>query len=534
MKVPSLAPALALVTLAWAGALSAQEQHGAATPTPDVIRIPAYDVPASQSEPLAGPTGGFADDIMKAVARRAGLELRYVPVPAGEETILALEGGIVDVIPNVAPSPARELRADFSQTVYVSQVRIFVRAGTSSISDAESLVGRRVARVNLAGGRVDIPGMMDTTFATPEGALGALVGGHVDAMIYPQSMMWNLATGLGLQGFVKSVGPPLVELPRALAVREGNDSLLARLNPAIDALLADPEYAEIVRRWFADPPPYWTVTRVLTWAAVVLLLLVIGHHARVWHLNQRLVRSRDQLRALTAHLQTTREEEQRTLARELHDELGQVMAVLKMDLRELREDHSEPAALDERYNAMVAIADSAIQVGRNICTRLRPDILDRLGLEPAVDWAAEDFRERTGLTCRVEGLDSGACVEDGASTAFFRILQESLSNVIRHAQASEVVIRLGLSSDPQWMEVEDDGQGATRAELDRPDALGLLGMRERAAALGGRTTVRTRPGRGTLVRVEIPRRAPVQAQAIPTMMAAEEGSGRTLNGRART
>ncbi len=492
-----------------AGAVHAQDSrpHGGAQ-SPDVLKVALFDFPPFQIVPPSGPSSGFAVDIVRAVARRAGFEIRFVRMPSGTLVEEALEDSAVDVLPNVGILPARDSLMDFSRPVYTSRVRIFVRAGTTGIDDTADLVGRRVGVVRRNSGTsvLDrVPGAVGSTYDSPDDAVSALIAGQVDAMIYPESMLWTVASDLGLQSLVKMVGPPVLEVPRALAVRQGDQALLARLDPAIDALLADPEYAEIVRRWFVDPPSYWTVRRILTWTAVLLALLVVAHYLRVWHLNQRLVRSRDQLRALTAHIRTLQEDEQRLLARELHDEIGQAMAVLKMDLAQLRDHEHDRRELEQRYDAMVAVANSAIEVGHRICTRLRPDVLDRLGLAAAAEWAVGDFEARAGIPCTIDVRGCDRDVDPDVATAFFRVLQEALANVIRHAEADSVQVRLDMSGDPLRMEVEDDGRGAARNELDRPDALGVLGMRERAAALAGRLAIRAAEDGGTLVCVEIPR-----------------------------
>lgn len=486
------------------------------TADPDLLRVAIFDFPPFHTLSPTGPPSGFAVDVMEAVAQRAGVRVRYVLEASAASALRALSDGDVDVVPNIGIIPSRDEEADFSHPVYVSRVRIFVRAGTSGIGGPADLTGRRVAVVAGNVG-VDIAtpmrGVADTTYATSEAALLALIAGRADAMIYPEAMMWTLVTDLGLRDLVETTGPPVREVERALAVREGNVALLARLDPAIDALVADDEYAQIVRRWFADPPPFWTVRRVLTWAGVLLLVLAAGHSLRVRQLNRRLVRSADQLRALAAHLNTAREDEQRTLARELHDEIGQAMVALKMDLTLLREHDLGRDSLDARYDDMVALADSAIGVGHRICTRLRPDILDQLGLEAAVEWFADDFQQRTGIACTVEGSGADHSIDSDVSTAFFRILQEALANVLRHAEAHAVVIRLQLAGDLLTMEVEDDGRGVSPHDLERPDALGVLGMRERAAALGGSVSIGRGAESGTVVRVDIPRTARPLANA---------------------
>jgi signal transduction histidine kinase len=228
--------------------------------------------------------------------------------------------------------------------------------------------------------------------------------------------------------------------------------------------------------------------------------------------EERIRRSREQLRALNAHLQTVREEEQQTLARELHDEIAQAMTALQMDLHWLRQGDLDRDAVEERLDAMKALAESAIEAGHRISTRLRPGVLDDFGLRSALEWLAEDFERRAGIKCVVEGSADapadGAPVDTRVSTALFRIVQEALTNVIRHAEAGSVLVRLDLRGDVIALEVVDDGRGVADEDLDRPASLGVLGMRERAAAFGGTVTIRRGDVGGTAVRVSIPRPSP--------------------------
>ncbi len=200
-----------------------------------------------------------------------------------------------------------------------------------------------------------------------------------------------------------------------------------------------------------------------------------------------------------------REEEQRALALELHDEVGQAMTALQMDLHSLGEADLDRDTVEARLGGMVALTTTVIEAGRRISTRLRPSVLDDLGLGAAVESLASDFKERTGTACTLEVLEPHGSVPGEVSTAFFRILQEALTNVIRHAQASSVVIRLDLSGDPLTLDVVDNGRGITQDEIDFPKSLGVLGMRERAAAVGGTVEFGAGDDRGTVVRVSLPR-----------------------------
>ncbi|HYL80656.1 MAG TPA: sensor histidine kinase, partial [Candidatus Acidoferrum sp.] len=224
--------------------------------------------------------------------------------------------------------------------------------------------------------------------------------------------------------------------------------------------------------------------------------------------EEQLRKSREQLRALAAHLQSVREEERARIAREVHDELGQALTGLKYDLAWLTRGLPEDSvALREKARGMLSLVDSTIQTVRRIFTELRPSILDELGLVAAIEWQAQEFQSRTGIQCRVSTELTDLSLDGEASTALFRICQETLSNVARHAQATRVTVNLSADENRVFLSVEDNGRGITDQEQKNATSLGLLGMQELALLLGGQLTIEGRPGVGTTVTVRMPLRA---------------------------
>jgi PAS domain S-box-containing protein len=215
-------------------------------------------------------------------------------------------------------------------------------------------------------------------------------------------------------------------------------------------------------------------------------------------------RSFDQLRALTARVQDAREEERKRVAREIHDELGQALTAIKIDLSSLSRDCPSETQQAKRIASIANVVDQTIKSVRRISTELRPGILDDLGLIAAVEWAAEEFETRTGTKCRLDLLESDRAIDPDRGTAIFRILQETLTNVVRHANATHVDVRLLKESGSVILEVRDNGRGATEEQLSAPGSLGIRGMRERALLLKGELTIQGLPGEGTTVRVRIP------------------------------
>ncbi|HUD46170.1 MAG TPA: histidine kinase [Candidatus Baltobacteraceae bacterium] len=218
--------------------------------------------------------------------------------------------------------------------------------------------------------------------------------------------------------------------------------------------------------------------------------------------------SHKQLRALSVYLQHVREEERTRIAREVHDELGQALTSCKLDVSWMAH-HLARGQKELRLKAkgLSAHIDSTIQTVRRISTELRPGILDHLGLAAALEWQANEFELRTGIRCDVSASLQESGLDPELTTAFFRIFQETLTNVIRHAAATWVKVRLKEEASRVILEVRDNGRGIARDEISDPRSMGLLGMRERAALLGGDFSIRPmRAGKGTRACVAIPRR----------------------------
>ena len=221
--------------------------------------------------------------------------------------------------------------------------------------------------------------------------------------------------------------------------------------------------------------------------------------------QENLQRSHEQLRALTANLQYVREEERTRISRKVHDELGQALTGLKLDISWLAKNLPKDCrSLLQKARTMSDQIDETIQVVRKISTELRPGILDDLGLIAAIEWQANEFQLRTGIKCRATTTVDDTMWDQEFSTAFFRIFQETLTNIIRHAGATSVEVRLTEEPLHLVLRIKDNGRGITQEEVVGGKSLGLMGMRERAALLKGEVTFLGEPGIGTEVTVRIP------------------------------
>lgn len=217
---------------------------------------------------------------------------------------------------------------------------------------------------------------------------------------------------------------------------------------------------------------------------------------------QELQESRQALRRLSANIVESREAERQRIARELHDELGQSLSALKLELSACVDD-----TLLERHRArvrsMLRRLDEIMAAVRRIAVDLRPQMLDDLGLGPAVEWLVQDFARHTGLRCTTQ-LDEVAGLADSVATALFRMVQEALTNVLRHARATEVTVELRLRDGRAVLSVCDNGVGLQDGQGPRDSQFGLLGMQERADMLGGQLKISSAQGGGTCVSMELP------------------------------
>ncbi len=228
------------------------------------------------------------------------------------------------------------------------------------------------------------------------------------------------------------------------------------------------------------------------------------------HAEEQLEYSRKQLSIHADHLHTLLEGERTEIAREIHDELGQILTALKMDLFWLNKKLPEGCdAMVEKIASMMQLIDSTIRTVERILVALRPAMLDDLGLTSAIEWLAEEFQSRTGVICEgiLEPTPENLITDEKVSTALFRICQEALTNITRHAQATRTEIVLRIQDNHVELKVSDNGIGISKEDVRKSDSFGVLGIKERVNLLGGKVNIVGRKGRGTVLRVRIPLKA---------------------------
>ncbi|MFZ0052441.1 MAG: PAS domain-containing protein [Desulfobaccales bacterium] len=226
--------------------------------------------------------------------------------------------------------------------------------------------------------------------------------------------------------------------------------------------------------------------------------------------EEQLKSSHERMRELAAHIEGVREEERTRIAREIHDELGQALTGIKIDLAwmnkklQIHDRATQTDLLLKRITAMKDTIDTTVQVVRKISAELRPGILDGFGLPAAIEWQASEFQDRTGIQCQLSAIPDDLDLEERPSSAIFRIFQELLTNIVRHANASRVSISLMKRRGMLILEVQDNGRGISEDEKFKTNSFGLLGVRERVALLGGKFSIKGVQGQGTTVTIRIP------------------------------
>jgi len=232
---------------------------------------------------------------------------------------------------------------------------------------------------------------------------------------------------------------------------------------------------------------------------------VLAHDVTERNRYERSLReSQEQLRLLAGRLEQVREEERTFLARELHDDLGQSLTAIKMNLSWLSaHPGAPPETVSARIVSSMDLADRMIGEAGRLASRLRPAVLD-LGLQAAIEWQIEEFRYNADIRCELELPTGEVPLNPDQQVTLFRIFQETLTNVARHAKADLVKTRLAVEGTHVILEVQDNGRGITPGEIAKRSSLGLLGMRERVLSLGGAIEIEGSPGVGTLVRASVP------------------------------
>ena len=221
-------------------------------------------------------------------------------------------------------------------------------------------------------------------------------------------------------------------------------------------------------------------------------------------MEEELGKSRQHLRRLSAHLQSVREEERTRISRELHDELGQALSILQMDLSWLENRLPGGKEWLEKITSMSELLENTMQTVQEISRELRPSLLDNLGLLAAIEWQTQEFQKRSGIRCEINEISEEIEPNPEISTTLFRILQEALTNIVRHSKAKCVEVSLKIKAGKLILVIKDNGIGITWDQISDPDSMGLIGMQERIDFMQGEFKIHGSPKKGTTLTVSIP------------------------------
>jgi signal transduction histidine kinase len=430
--------------------------------------------------PLASAASGYPVYLWSLHVPGRGAAAALTPAPGEEQAFQALD----EITTELASKPNRRSRLK----VIADRIKILFQATSVVIylydADHSELV------LEIAKGLPTIPG---THVHVGEGVIG-MVAQDRQPMLVEHCQEW-----------------PFLE-PQA------EEQLLSA---ALAPMLCFDDLVGVMAIAQTDPSArtyQWDDVRLLSVLASMAALMIHAvrsldkaKQARAEHkrAERELKTSLNRVQALSARIEVIREEERKQLAREIHDELGQQLTGFKLDLGWLAKNQQ---AILEKSQSLLKLSDSTIGTVQRISSELRPGVLDELGLVRALEWQAQDFQKRYGVECATDLSLPDEALDKGLSTVVFRIFQESLTNVARHAHATRISIELREERGHLLLQIEDNGCGIQESQVASPTSLGLVGMRERAQAFGGKVDVIGVPGLGTTVTVRFPlRRTPEAA-----------------------
>ena len=484
-----------------------------------VYRIGFEDEPPLHFVGKDGSATGLAVDLVSEAARRRGILLRWQLEPEGSEA--ALRARKVDLWPMMTIRPEREGVVYITDPYREAEVCLIVRSESryTRLEDIEnSTISYNGAPLDLSLLRPLLPNARFAVIESPKDSLEAVCQQRIDAAYLSEyTAVATLLMGVTCSG----QGLRVIQVPELRGLLGVGATFEARsaadaLRKEIGAMAADGALTGIAARWRSFSGRNLELTDALNRArnterrlmaaiagAVLLLFGTFWHALRIRQERNNAKQATHQLRRLAANLENVREEERTRIARDLHDELGQCLTAMKMDIGwAAGRVPSDDKLFADRLQSALALVDTTIRNVRKLATDLRPSTLD-LGLKAAIEWQLEEFHSRTGIEYSLDLPDQDVESDVQPSTAVFRILQETLTNIARHSRATCVDVRLDLDNGDLALEVHDNGTGIPEEQAPS-GSFGILGMRERALALGGQVSVQPHPSVGTIVRARIP------------------------------
>ncbi|HWW86079.1 MAG TPA: transporter substrate-binding domain-containing protein [Vicinamibacterales bacterium] len=434
------------------------------------------------------------------------------------EALRRMRAGEFDVIDCIVETAERRDYLDFTPEYATIEASVFFRQDISGIADLASLKGFPVG-VKVGDQHIDRLEENGVTtvilFQNNAEIIEAAKQRKVNVFVVDAPSALYLLNKNGIEGDFRHSAPIFRDKLRR-AVLKGHPALLRTVSDGF-AAIAPGELKQIDEKWFGSTiNRYGRYLTYAGYAAAVTLLLVailVGWNRtlrkRILQRTAALETTGEQLRALMARLQSAREEEGTRIARELHDEFGSALISLKWDVEFI--DKLFAAAPDTDYSkhrdktkAMTALIDATIGSVTRIASELRPGILDALDLVAALEWQARQLEARAGIICQFVALVEELHLQRETATSIFRIFQEAMTNVLRHAHATRVDIMVAVEAGEVVLEIRDNGRGITEGELAAPGSLGLMGMRERAHLVGARIEIKGVARHGTMITLRVP------------------------------
>ena len=265
----------------------------------------------------------------------------------------------------------------------------------------------------------------------------------------------------------------------------------------------------------------FSVTTVVLGLFTFFVLMMVRSHRKIEAAQRERLR---QMQIFSEKLQAAREEEQKQIARELHDELGGALTGIKYDMLWLGKHTAMKRSVKERYQAIRAMVDTTTKTVQRISSGLRPKILDTVGLAAAVEWHTREFTKRTSIEVKLNQTDELPPMDDAVATGIYRIIQEALTNVARHSEATHAEVALRMNNDELQVNITDNGKGIDQAMIAHPESLGILSMQERARMLGGNMVITSSPGKGTCIVLTVQ----IHSGILPKMATEDMTEGKSL------
>jgi signal transduction histidine kinase len=494
----------------------------AARPTavavPRTIRVvmdSAYAPYVFQSD--EGKLQGILVDQWQAWERQTGIRVEIHAMDWGE-ALRRMLAGEFDVIDCIVETAERREFFDFTPDYATTEASIFFRRDISGIADLVSLKGfpvgvkagdQHIDRLRENGVTTVIP------FHNNAEIIAAAKQHQINVFVVDAPSALYLLNKAGIEGDFRHSAPIFRDKLRR-AVLRGHPDLLHTVSEGF-AAIAPGDLNRIDERWFGSTinryGRYLTYAGYAAAAALLLVAVLVAWNRtlqrRILQRTAALAATGEQLRALTARLQAAREEEDTRIARELHDEFGSALISLKWDVELIDKFLSAApgtaaANLRGKTEAMLALIDTTISAVTRMAFELRPAILDDLDLLAALELQARQLEASAGISCQFLAPREELQLPQQTATAIFRIVQEALTNVRRHAQATRVDITVAVAAGELVLEIRDNGRGITEGKLAAAKSLGLIGMRERAHFVGGRIEIRGTARQGTVLTLRVP------------------------------